>query len=81
VHPADVQDRDGAPELPKLLDRAFPWLRHVLADGACGGNKPRSELAKFGKWTIAVAPFAPTTSDGRWVQERSRHVSACGAHA
>ena len=27
VHPADVQDRDGAPQLLQSLCRAFPWLR------------------------------------------------------
>jgi len=32
VHPADVQDRDGAPPLLQSVCSAFPWLRHVFAD-------------------------------------------------
>ena len=36
VHPADVQDRDGAPDLLASVRSAFPWLRHVFADaGLC----------------------------------------------
>ena len=33
VHPANVQDRDGAPDLLASERNAFPWLRHVFADG------------------------------------------------
>src|SRR5208282_3141258 len=33
VHPADVQDRDGAPALLASVRARFPWLRHVFADG------------------------------------------------
>src|SRR3954466_10709008 len=35
VHPADVQDADGAGDLPRRLKRLYPWLRVVFADGAC----------------------------------------------
>jgi putative transposase len=31
VHTADIQDRDGAPELLKAVRYRFPWLRHVFA--------------------------------------------------
>ena len=30
VHPANIQDRDGAPELPVSIRHRFPWLRHIL---------------------------------------------------
>jgi hypothetical protein len=33
VHPANVQDRDGAPDLLASVRIAFPCLRHVFADG------------------------------------------------
>jgi len=39
VHPADVQDRDGAPKLLAAIRGAFPWLRHVFADAAYAGGK------------------------------------------
>lgn len=45
VHPADVPDRDGAPLLLTSPCGAVPWLRHVFADGAYGGDKRQGELA------------------------------------
>lgn len=35
VHSADVKDRDGVPAILKSIGHAFPWLRHVFADGVC----------------------------------------------
>jgi hypothetical protein len=29
VHSADIQDRDGAPDLLASIRYLFPWLRHV----------------------------------------------------
>ena len=54
VHPADVQDRDGAPRLLKTLRSAFPWLRHVFADSAYAANKLKRALAKLGEWTTEI---------------------------
>ena len=76
VHRADVQDRDGAPDLLKSLCGAFPWLRHVFADGAYGGEKLQGELARLGKWTIEIvkrsdAPKGFVLLPRRWVVERS----------
>ncbi len=48
VHAADIQDRDGAPRLLRILRSAFPWLRHVFADSAYAGGKLRNALAKLG---------------------------------
>jgi hypothetical protein len=48
VHAADVQDRDGAPALLASIRAAFPWLRHVFADGGYGGPKLVDALAKLG---------------------------------
>ena len=31
VHAADIQDRDGAPDVLKAIRGRFPWLRHVFA--------------------------------------------------
>ena len=33
VHAADIQDRDGAPDVLKSIRHACPWLRHIFADG------------------------------------------------
>ncbi len=54
VHPADVQDRDGAPLLLHSIRDAFPWLRHVFVDSAYAGGKLKSALEKLGKWTVEV---------------------------
>ncbi|ESY63013.1 hypothetical protein X743_33480 [Mesorhizobium sp. LNHC252B00] len=32
---ADIQDRDGAPDVLVSIRASFPWLRHVFADGEC----------------------------------------------
>ena len=41
VHGADIQDRDGAPDVLKSIRHAFPWLRHIFADAAYAGPKLR----------------------------------------
>jgi hypothetical protein len=38
VHAADIQDRDGAPRLLRVVRSAFP-RRHVFADSAYAGGK------------------------------------------
>ena len=36
------------PNAPK----AFPWLRHLLADGGYTGSKLKSALTKLDDWTL-----------------------------
>jgi transposase len=76
THPADVQDRDGAPLVIAAIHDLFPWLRHLFADRAYAGNKLRNMLTKFGNWTIEIVPrmadavgFAVLPR--RWVVERT----------
>ena len=76
VHAADIQDRDGAPRLLKVLRSAFPWLRHVFADGAYAGGKLQKALAKLGKWTIEIVKRSDAARGfvvlpRRWVVERT----------
>jgi transposase len=76
VHPADVQDRDGAPRLLQAVRSAFPWLRHVFADSAYAGGKLKSALTKLGEWTIEIVKRADATKGFvplpcRWVVERT----------
>ena len=53
VHPADVQDRDGA-EL--LLDRRtrrlFPFIERIFADAGYQGPIAAAAIAKTGTWTL-----------------------------
>ena len=37
VHPADVQDRDGAKLVIEAIHQLFPWLRHLFADSVYNG--------------------------------------------
>ena len=54
VHTADIQDRDGAVDVLKAVQKRFPWLRNVFADGGYAGNKVRTALAGSGAWTIEI---------------------------
>ena len=76
VHSADVQDRDGAPDLLASVRNAFPWLRHVFADGGYAGDKLKDALADLGDWTIEIvkrSDFAKgfVLLPRRWVVERT----------
>jgi transposase len=76
VHPADVQDRDGAVPLLASIRALQPWLRHVFADGAYAGAKLADALAGLGRWTLAIVKRSDTASGfellpRRWVVERS----------
>lgn len=54
VHPADIQDRDGAFLVAARIRSLFPWLRHLIADGGYAGEKLRNGLAQIGQWTIEI---------------------------
>lgn len=76
VHPADVQDRDGAPPLLASVRNACPWLRHVFADGGYAGDKLKSALETLGKWTIEIVKRSDKAKGfvllpRRWVVERT----------
>jgi transposase len=52
VHPADIQDRDGAPLVLASARFLYPWLRHIFADGGYAGAKLATALDKIGRWTV-----------------------------
>jgi transposase len=54
VHPADLQDREGAPLVIEAIHDLFPWLRHLFADSAYSGDKLVEALAKFGRWSVEI---------------------------
>jgi putative transposase len=76
VHTADIQDRDGAPELLKAVRYRFPWLRHVFADGGYTGEKLHNALRGNGDWTIEIIKRCDVAKGfevlpRRWVVERT----------
>ncbi len=76
MHPADMQDRDGAPLVVAAVHDLFPWLRHLFADRAYAGDKPLNMLTKFGKWKIQIArrmadAVGFEVQPRRWVVERT----------
>lgn len=76
VHAADIQDRDGAPLILASIRAAFPWLRHVFADGGYTGDKLKTALAAIGEWTVEIIKRSDTAQGfvvlpKRWVVERT----------
>jgi len=76
VHAADIQDRDGAAPLLASIRLLFPWVRHVFADGGYAGEKLRSALTCFGRYTIEIIRRSDAAKGferlpRRWVIERT----------
>ena len=76
VHPANIQDRDGAPPLLESVRSLYPWLRHVFADNAYAGDKLKGALKSIGTWTVEVVKRSDAAKGfvllpRRWVVERT----------
>ena len=76
VQGADVQDRDGAPEVLKSIRARWPWLRHVFADGGYAGPKLKDAMSGCGDWTIEIIKRSDSAKGfevlpRRWVVERT----------
>jgi transposase len=76
VHTADIQDRDGAPNLLASIRFLFPWLRHVFADGGYAGEKLAAAVAGHGQWQIEIVKRSDRATGfyvlpRRWVVERT----------
>ena len=76
VHPADIQDRDGAVGVLASIRKLYPWLRHIFADGGYAGDKLKDALAGHGCWTIEIVKRCDTAKGfvllpRRWVVERT----------
>lgn len=76
IHTADIQDRDGAPDVLKAIRFRFPWLRHVFADGGYAGDKLKDALEGHGDWTLEIIKRSDTAKGfevlpRRWVVERT----------
>ena len=77
VHPANVQDRDGAAlVMDKRTRRRFPFIEVVFADQGYQGSNAAAAIAKTGKWTLEIVRREPGTKGfavlpKRWIVERT----------
>jgi len=77
VHPADVQDRDGAVPLLLALQAERKTVETVFADSACSGDKLASALVAAGCRVTVEVVKKPKGTKGfvllprRWVVERT----------
>ena len=77
VHSADVQDRDGGPEVIASMQGLFPFLTKLFADGGYQGPQFRAALAKAMPQLSVEIVKRSDTAQGfavlprRWVVERT----------
>jgi transposase len=76
VHPADIQDRDGAALVLDERTRAlFPFILRIFADAGYQGPRAAAVAARTGSWVIEVVKrnelhtFAVLPK--RWIVERT----------
>ena len=76
VHAANIQDRDGAPDVISLACASFPCIKRIFADGGYAGEKLEEALAKVSGPVIEIVK-RPGDAKGfvlvarRWVVERT----------
>jgi len=54
VHPADVQDRDGAEALLRQARKLFPFVERIIGDGGYQGPKMAAAVARTGTWSLQI---------------------------
>lgn len=76
VHPANIQDRHGAPPVLEQAAARHPTLKRILADSAYDGRATKSELEAISDWVFEVVAKTPgirrfVVLPKRWIVERS----------
>jgi transposase len=56
VHPASVQDRDGAEALLREARRSFPFIERIIGDAGYQGRKMDAAVARTGTWKLQNRP-------------------------
>jgi transposase len=54
VHPASVQDRDGAEPLLRQARRLFPFVERIIGDAGYQGPKMAAAVARTGTWKMEI---------------------------
>lgn len=75
VHPADVQDRDGAFHLLRRARRLFPFIERIFADGGYAGEKMALVARRTGAWRLEIVKRSDAKGfellPKRWIVERT----------
>ena len=82
VHPASVQDRDGAEALLREARRSFPFLERIIADAGYQGRKMDAVVARTGAWVLEIVRRCDqhrfVVLPKRWIVERTlAWISRC----
>ena len=64
VHPASVQDRDGAIPLLRAARRLFPFVEVIFADGAYQGVATAAAVAGTGRRRLEIVGPGPGVGSG-----------------
>jgi transposase len=54
VHPASVQDRDGAEALLREARRSFPFIERIIADAGYQGRRMEAAVARTGTGVLEI---------------------------
>jgi transposase len=76
VHPADVQDRDGARlVLDARTRRLFPFIKRIFADAGYQGPRVAKAAASTGSWSVEIVKRNElhkfVVLPKRWIVERT----------
>ena len=75
VHPANVQDRDGARAVLEQARTRFPFITVVFADGGYQGAIMRDTMKATGSWRIEIVKRGEAPGfrilPKRWIVERT----------
>jgi transposase len=82
VHPASVQDRDGAEALLREARRSFPFLERIIADAGYQGRKMAAAVSRTGTWVLQIVRRCDrhrfVVLPKRWIVERTlAWISRC----
>jgi transposase len=75
VHPADVQDRDGAEPLLRQARGLFPFVERLIGDAGYQGPKMAAAVRRTGSWTLEIVRRCDrhrfVVLPKRWIVERT----------
>ena len=76
IHPADIQDRDGALPVLEEARRLFPFIERIFADGAYQGPATAAAVRALGAWELEIVKRSDQAAGfvvlpKRWIVERT----------